>query len=163
MKKDKTVDHNAVSKDISPASSHRPVRDYSAAHIVDLLEEYERNSDSMSLRERTVLVAAVQEAVRQLGISIGVRAGFSATSGRERVRSYLLAAPNEVIDGKELAVISGVADYGRRVREIRGAGFIIRTGPEARDPKTGDALQPDQYLLIPEGPARSEKPFRDEG
>lgn len=134
--------------------------DYSLAHIIELLQRYQASAERMTLRERTTLVAEVQEAVRQLGISIGVRAGFSPTSGKERVRSYLLAAPNEVIGGKELAVISGVADYGRRVREIRGAGFTIRTGPEAKDPSTGAPLQPDQYLLVPEGPGRADRPFR---
>jgi hypothetical protein len=134
--------------------------EYSVAHIIELLQRYQEHCNAMTLRERTTVVAQIQEAVRQLGISIGVRAGFSPTSGKERVRSYLLAAPNEVIDGKELAVISGVADYGRRVREIRGAGFTIRTGLNANDPSTGAPLQPDQYLLVPEGPGRTEKPFR---
>src|SRR5688572_10652631 len=75
--------------------------DYSLAHIIELLQQYQASAERMTLRERTTLVAEVQEAVRQLGISIGVRAGFSPTSGKERVRSYLLAAPNEVIEGKE--------------------------------------------------------------
>ena len=92
----------------------------------------------------------IQETVRQLGIAIAVRAGFSASSARERILSYLQASPNQVIEGMELAVISGISEYGRRVRALRETGITILTGPEAIDPISGEPLRPDQYILVSE-------------
>ena len=48
----------------------------------------------------------------------------------------------EVLDGKELAVVSGIQKYARRVRELRVQfGYKISTGT------TCDDLRPDQYRL----------------
>ena len=92
--------------------------------------------------------------VRQLGQSVGAAAGLSPTSARDRIRGYFSAFPNEIIDGLELAVVSGISEYARRIRELREEGFEIRTGADAGDPKIRNELRPDQYLYVPADQSR---------
>jgi len=134
--------------------------DFLVAHLLRLLGEYERASPGMSVREQTLVAVRIYEATRDLGIAIGVRSGFSATGARERIKSYLEAHPRQVIDGMELAVISGISEYGRRVRELRKAGLNVATGPDAKDPTTGRPLLRDQYVFSPAPGAEAPRPFR---
>lgn len=113
------------------------------------LEAYMRLRDSGSLRDLTIMISGIEKTVSQLGHSVAVAAGLSPTSARSRIRSYFKAFPHEVIDGCELAAISGIAQYARRIRELREEGFVIRTGPKAVNPKTQFELRPDQYLYTP--------------
>ena len=63
-------------------------------------------------------------------------------SARDRILAYLKLFIGEIIDGKELAVVSGIQEYARRVRELRVQfGYKISTGT------TCDDLRPDQYRL----------------
>ena len=133
--------------------------DYLVTQLRGLLGEYEERSPVMSLREQATFIVRIQDAVRQLGIAVGVRAGFSQTSAKDRIQSYLHASTNQVVEGMELAVIAGISEYGRRVREIRQSGFKILTGPDAKNPITGESLRPDQYLLTPDE-NESHGPFR---
>jgi hypothetical protein len=135
--------------------------DFLVGGVVELLAQYEQKSSSLSLREQTRLLVQVQETVRQLGVAVGVRAGFSATGARQRILDYLRQHPNEVIDGMELAVISGISEYGRRIREIRGAGFEVLSGADGCSAPDGTPLRPDQYVLVTEFQPSDQKPFRD--
>ena len=135
--------------------------DFLVGRVMELLAQYERSSSSLSVREQTRLLVQVQETVRQLGVAVGVRAGFSATSARQRVLDYLRRHPNEVIDGMELAVIAGISEYGRRIREIRGAGFEVLSGADGGCAPDGTPLRPDQYVLVTESLPTDQKPFRD--
>ncbi|MFA6091979.1 MAG: HNH endonuclease signature motif containing protein [Elusimicrobiota bacterium] len=64
------------------------------------------------------------------------------TSATDRILAYLKLFVGEVLDGKELAVVSGIQEYARRVRELRVQfGYKISTGT------TCDDLRPDQYRL----------------
>ena len=118
------------------------------AQIQDQLKRYEEVRDAGSLRDATVAIVAIEKSVRQLGRSVGVAAGLSSTSARERIKGYLEEFHDQVIDGIELAAVSGIAQYARRIRELREEGFVIRTGPDAVDPKTGTTLRSDQYLYL---------------
>lgn len=135
--------------------------DFLVSRVIELLAQYEHCSSSLSVREQTRLLVQVQETVRQLGVAVGVRGGFNATSARQRVLDYLRRYPNEVIDGMELAVISGISEYGRRIREIRGAGFEVLSGAEGGCAPDGTPLRPDQYVLVSESQAADQKPFRE--
>lgn len=139
------------------ADSH----DSLVSELMHLLSEYEGKSSRLPLREQVTLVVRMQETVRQLGVAIGVRAGFSGSSARDRILSYLQAYPNQVIAGMELASISGISEYGRRIREIRSAGHTILTGPHGKDPKSGTYLRTDEYVFVSDSKAASRKPFDD--
>jgi hypothetical protein len=57
-----------------------------------------------------------------------------------------------VIDGCELAVVSGISEYARRIRQLRvESGYQIASGA-TRDPEAGISLKPDQYLLVSKTP-----------
>ena len=65
-----------------------------------------------------------------------------STSAPDRILAYLKLFVGEALDGKELAVVSGIQEYARRVRELRVQfGYKISTGT------TTDDLRPDQYRL----------------
>jgi hypothetical protein len=131
------------------------------AEVRGLLTQYEQLNAQVKLRDQIVLMTKIQEAVRLLGIAIGVRCGFSATSARARLLSYLQASPGQVIAGLELAAISGISEYGRRIREIREAGHVVLTGPNGKHPATGIALRPDEYVFVAEQAGQGEGTFRD--
>jgi len=52
-----------------------------------------------------------------LGVAVAVSHGLSESSARERIRMYLIEYVGIAIAGSELAVVSGISDYPRRVRE----------------------------------------------
>ncbi len=57
-----------------------------------------------------------------------------ATSARERIISYFKRYPRIVIDGDELMVVSGIAEWARRVRELRVQfGWAIYSGVTFHD------------------------------
>ena len=125
-------------------------RDDLLDQLKQLLCEFEKKRDVASLRELTILLVGIGRIVHRLGKSVAVAGGLSATSARARIRGYLEAIPNQVVEGDELAAISGIAQYARRVRELReGCELDIRTGPGTTDPDTRKELRPGQYILIP--------------
>ncbi len=70
----------------------------------------------------------------------------SANAARARILAYMKLFVGEVIEGKELQVVSGIQEFARRVRELRVEhGYNISTGTSRED------LKPDQYVL--ESPA----------
>ena len=117
-------------------------------HLSEQLREYEGNMHASTLRDRVLRLIELQNSVRKLGVAIAVEEGYSPSSARDRIRSYLQAHAGNVIEGEELAAISGISEYARRVRELRNdEGFEILTGPDV-NPGTNRPLRPDQYLLI---------------
>lgn len=130
-------------------------RDELLDRVQEGLAEFERSREVRSLRELTIMLVELERTIRRLGKSVAVVGGLSATSARERIRGYLEAAPNQVVEGIELAAISGVAQYARRVRELRDDfGLDIRTGPGVKSPDTEKELRPGQYIYVPIGSPR---------
>ena len=83
---------------------------------------------------------------RLLGKSTNPEA--ARVSPRERIRLYLIENVGEVIAAAELEVVSGISEYGRRVRELRVQdGYKILTGYSS-DPETGVDLKVREYLLV---------------
>jgi hypothetical protein len=111
------------------------------------LLNYQKELDGLDLRGRVLKLLEVHQGVNKLGIALAVEAGLSSSSARERIKEYLLKYKGQVIEADELSAISGILEYGRRVRELRDEGLKILTGP-ARNPATGKPLRPDQYLLL---------------
>jgi hypothetical protein len=120
-------------------------------HVGEQLEQYSAALANLSLRQRVIRLIDLQASFRRLGKALVAEAGFSTGSARARIRQYLVAHAGQVIDGTELAVIGGISEYARRIRELREEGLTILTGPES-DPSTGRALRPDQYLLAKQPP-----------
>lgn len=68
-------------------------------------------------------------------------------SAKARLRRFLANNVGEVIHADELAVVAGISEYARRIRELRREeGYRILTG--VSDETVGVELRPDQYLLI---------------
>ncbi len=99
----------------------------------------------MALRDKILRLIELQDGFRKLGIALAVQDGLSPASARGRIRDYLQAHPNTAINGLELAAISGISEYARRVRELRSEGMPIISGADS-DNKDW-RLRPDQYFL----------------
>jgi hypothetical protein len=117
------------------------------SRLISQLMKYQQELLGLDLRGRVLQLLEVHQGVNKLGIALAVEAGLSSSSARERIKEYLLKYKGQVIEADELSAISGILEYGRRVRELRDEGLEIVTGP-ARNPATGKALRPNQYLLL---------------
>lgn len=140
--------------------------------LVDLLTNFAAELKKSDLRTRVIALIPAFHRLRDLGSSLIPK--NEASSARERVIAYFQRYPRTVIDGDELMVVSGIAEWARRVRELRvqfgwaiysGVTFqdIANDAGEARDEKEIVALEstlgvnpskirPDQYVLMREGP-----------
>lgn len=116
--------------------------------VTALLGEYASKSEGLSLREKVIRLARVLQGVRAVNVAAVRADGCDARGGKERIRLYLVHHVNQVIDGVELEVVSGISEYARRVRELRvEEGYRILTGA-SNDPDAGVNLRTDQYLLL---------------
>jgi len=125
-------------------------------HIESQLRRVESGFAGLDLREKVRHLVEMQRRFSDLGVSILHGAGIRAAGARERIRLYLILYEGIVIDGEELQVVSGIAEFARRIRELRKEhGYQIATGASP-DPESGIDLSPDQYLLVsatPDGDA----------
>jgi hypothetical protein len=111
------------------------------------LKKFEQNARFLSLREKVLKLVTVRHRLADLGVSVAVDHGLDPSDARERIRVYLIENVGEVISSDELAVVSGISEFGRRVRELRvEQGYRILTGASP-DPDSGVELRPDDYLL----------------
>lgn len=96
----------------------------------DFLEELEINSTSGDLRSRVISLVPAYDTVRELGKSL-ITDGLTL-SARDRLLAYFLQYPGIVINERELAVVAGISEWARRVRELRVEfGWKIITGMTA--------------------------------
>lgn len=112
-----------------------------------------------NLHDHTRNVAEMMVAVRTLG-----RAATGQRSGKAAILDYLTENVGEIVDGTELAAISGMADYGRRIRELRADGWRIIGGQykpteyERRLMRRYQVVRDDvnarQYVLLSKVPMR---------
>jgi hypothetical protein len=122
--------------------------------VVELIREIDRqlarfqqDASGLTLRGKVLRLVAVRHAVNGLGVAVAVEHGLSAGGARERMRVYFLENVGTVLDADELAVISGISEYARRIRELRvEQGYRILSGASP-DPDSGVDLTSDQYLL----------------
>jgi hypothetical protein len=137
-----------VEGDSLTTKTHKPVAPTAllVKHLSEQLDRYEAELPKLPLRQRVVRLIDLQNSFRKLGKALLAEAGMATGSARGRIRQYLQAHKGEVIDGAELAVVGGISEYARRIRELRDEGLTILTGPDS-DPSTGLALRPDQYVL----------------
>jgi len=127
--------------------SKKPV-DCLILRVDDQLREFGRNRRGLTLRQKVLTLAEIYETVKDLGVNAVREHGLDVRTARERIRLYLVEYVGEVIGGAELAVVSGIADYARRIRELRvEQGYQIASG-NSPDPETGVSLKPDEYTLV---------------
>lgn len=112
------------------------------------LRKFQRDVPGLTLRQKVLRLVEVRHAVSNLGVTVARDHGLDTRNARERIRVYLVENVGEIVAGDELAVVSGISEYARRVRELRvEQGYRILTGASP-DPDAGVDLSPDQYLLI---------------
>lgn len=136
--------------------------------LVDLLANFTAELQQSDLRAKVIALIPAFHKLRDLGSSLIPK--NEAASARERVLAYFKRYPLTVIDGDELMVISGIAEWARRVRELRVQfGWSIYSGVTFRDiaeeAKAAkdehhtaamrdvlgidpSAIKPDQYVLM---------------
>ncbi|MBN8549462.1 MAG: HNH endonuclease [Deltaproteobacteria bacterium] len=116
--------------------------------IDEKLKHFSISASKLSLREKVLRLVDIRRSVNDLGVSVAVEDGLSRTAARDRIESYIVRHVSVIIDGEELAVVSGISEYARRVRELRTEkGYRIVSGA-SNDADSGLNLKPDQYLLL---------------
>jgi HNH endonuclease len=138
--------------------------------LVELLTNFAEELRTSDLRAKVIALVPAFHKLRDLGSSLIPK--NEASSARERVIAYFRRYPRTVINGDELMVVSGIAEWARRVRELRVQfGWLIYSGvtfhdmaddaSAAEDTQDTDALEaalgvhpskikPDQYVLMRE-------------
>lgn len=130
--------------------SSNSVVDILISEIEENLTQYKRSYRGLSWREKVLLLVEVSECVKKMGVN--TNPATANVGGRERIRLYLRENTGIIITAAELEVVSGISEYGRRVRELRVQdGYKILTG-YSNDPEAGIKLRPNEYLLLEPDP-----------
>jgi hypothetical protein len=97
------------------------------AALVDLLSNFAVELERTDLRAKVKALIPAFHKLRDLGCSLIPKT--EASSARDRIIAYFRRYPRKVIDGDELMVVSGIAEWARRVRELRVQfGWSIYSG-----------------------------------
>lgn len=100
--------------------------------LVDLLQNFQQHLNGNELRDKVLAFVPCQRLLRDLGRSLIPKE--DATSGIHRILAYLRKYAFTIIAGEELAVVSGIGEWARRVRQLRVEfGWSILTGLTARE------------------------------
>lgn len=100
--------------------------------LIDLLTGFEQRLREEDLRNQVQALVPAVYLLRDLGSSLIPQ--NDAESARERILYYLRRYQFKVIAGDELAVVSGISEYARRVRELRVEyGWPIYSGLTAKE------------------------------
>lgn len=120
--------------------------------ISEKVRAFEEQWSTWTLRERVKHLAVIRGQLDDLGVATLHEGGVTGTSAVARLIAYFKLHVGTVIDGDELAVVAGIQDYPRRIRELRGqSGYQILSGADS-DPESGLDLRPDQYVLLSDEP-----------
>ena len=136
--------------------------------LLDLLGNFKKELGSPNLRAKVQALVPAYHLLRDLGSSLIPRE--EASSGIDRVLSYLRKYPLTIVEGDELMVVSGIGEWARRVRQLRVQfGWWIYSGVTfttmAEDAKNAgneaeitsmkttlgvdpSKIKPDQYVLM---------------
>jgi hypothetical protein len=131
-----------------PSSPKAKTVQYLVTYIDELIRRFGSEAGGLSLRGKVLLLVDMDGRFKELGVTVVTEHFPDARSARERIRLYLIENAGHIIDGRELAVVSGISEYARRIRELRvEQGYRILTGA-SNDPNSGVSLRPDDYLLV---------------
>jgi hypothetical protein len=119
-----------------------------AASIEDKLRVFGADFAGLNLRGKVLRLVEILATTRKLNIAVVRASGCDAGDARERIRLYLIQHVGITLDAKELEVVSGISEYGRRIRELRVQdGYRVLSG-KSNDPESGLTLKPTEYVLI---------------
>lgn len=136
-----------------PKRRKRATVEHLIGYIDSLLQRFDTDRHTLSLREKVLRLVEILHGTRDLGVNaVREQDGFDVSSARERIRLYLIEYRETPVKGDELEVVAGISQYARRVRELRVEdGYRILTGASP-DAESGVDLEPDEYLLLAEQP-----------
>lgn len=101
----------------------------------------EQASDKAVIRERVRSLVNIAKGTRLLS-RYHLQSVTTSKAARARILAYLKMFVKEPVTADELAVVSGIKEYGRRIRELRVEhGYKIYTG------LSKDNLRADEYVL----------------
>lgn len=126
--------------------------------LIRLLSEFEGTLEQEDLREKVLALVPANELLRRLGASLIPKE--LAAAARDRILHYFKKYPGEVITGDELAVVAGIMEWARRVRELRVEfGWRIITGLTASEAAREEdvdleSIGPSDYVLLYSEPDR---------
>lgn len=125
--------------------------------LIDLLQNFDASCPD--LREKVLALVPAWDLLNSLGKSMIPYE--IARSGRARLLHYFQQYPRTVLSRKELAVVAGIDDWPRRVRELRkefgwniASGLAIKEMLAAGEFEVGDDLPdcsqmtPDDYIML---------------
>lgn len=119
------------------------------------LTAFNAEHHGLDLRDKVIRLAEILKETRKLNVETLKTQGITARAGRERIRLYMIRYVGVSLDAIELEVVSGISDYGRRIRELRvQEGYEIISGPQDEE-ETGLSLQRNQYMLLRPEPDRT--------
>ncbi len=112
------------------------------------LAAFNAEHEGLDLREKVLRLVDILKTTRRLNIESLRTQGITALAGGARIREYMIRYVGVPLDAIELEVVSGISDYGRRIRELRvQEGYAIISGPKD-DEESGLRLQRNQYMLL---------------
>ena len=130
--------------------SDNPAIDLLITEVEQNLTHFRTTYQGLSWREKILLLVDVSDGIKKMGVRTNPEA--SRVGARERIRLYLLENLAVVVTARELEVVSGISEYGRRVRELRVEdGYKILTG-RSNDPEIGIELRSAEYILLDPNP-----------
>lgn len=130
--------------------------------LISLLRDFDEDSLT-DIRGRVLELIPAFHLLQHMGTE-ALYPGASAISGRDRILAYFKEYPFTVLGTDEIMVISGISEYGRRVRELRVEhGWNIMGGITAKRMSAfGDldlpvdtlanvaTMKKDDYILLSE-------------
>lgn len=112
------------------------------------LAAFNAGHEGLDLRQKVLRLVDILKTTRRLNIEALRTQGITSRAARARIREYMTRYVGIPLDAIELEVVSGISDYGRRIRELRvQEGYAIISGPKD-DEESGLRLQRNQYMLL---------------
>jgi hypothetical protein len=124
-----------------------------------LIEDFQRYNDTDDLRERVLALIPVFHKLRDVGSSLITK--HDASSAMARILYYFRKYPFTKISHDEIMVVSGISEFGRRIRQLRKEqGWMITSGQTAKEMADDndwdnelvnvDSLTNNDYILLSE-------------
>jgi hypothetical protein len=127
------------------------------ASLINLLQNFDASCPD--LREKVLDLVPAWDLLNSLGKSLIPYE--IARSGRARLLHYFQQYPKTVLSRKELAIVAGIDDWPRRVRELRkefgwniASGLAMKEMLSAGESESGNGLPdcshmtPDDYIML---------------
>ncbi|MFO7849530.1 MAG: HNH endonuclease signature motif containing protein [Spirochaetia bacterium] len=114
--------------------------------VQDLLKRFEDDLDKSDIREQVIQLIPIIDTFRNLGKAV-IPEGLHI-SARDRILRYFLLYPQQIINERELAVVGGISEWARRVRELRVQfGWQIFSGLTAQSMIQEEDIDTQNSLL----------------